>query len=139
MSEHTQAVIQFDGYRVSEIKYSCSPAFEFPNGDVSYRFNFVKCLSQISDTEIQENLRVNILFSDNAEEDETEAPYFLSVEIAGRFTSQSSWNPRWERNALAILFPYLRSIVSTVTSVSGRSPIVLPTVNIAGLFDAAES
>ena len=35
---------------------------------------------------------------------------------------------------LAILFPYLRSIVSTVTGLTGREPIIIPTINIANAF-----
>lgn len=34
-------------------------------------------------------------------------------------------------NAPAILFPYVRAYVSTLTSLSGITPIVLPTINLA--------
>lgn len=34
-------------------------------------------------------------------------------------------------NAPAILFPYIRAYISTLTSLSGISPIVLPTINLA--------
>ena len=45
------------------------------------------------------------------------------------------WEAKWETNAIAIMFPYLRSMVSMITSSSGREPIILPTMNVAKLFE----
>ncbi len=36
-------------------------------------------------------------------------------------------------NAPAILFPYIRAYISTLTTLSGISPIVLPTLNLSRL------
>lgn len=133
MSNDNAAVIQFVGYRVTNIIYDCKPSFEFPHGDAAYKFNFNKTLVALSETEVQENVCVNVFFSDT---DEMEgAPFRLSVEIAGRFVCENEWKPELEPNVLAIMFPYLRSIVSMITSNSGREPIILPTINIAGLFE----
>ena len=38
-------------------------------------------------------------------------------------------------NAPAIAFPYLRAYISTLTTQSGISPIILPTLNLSGLAD----
>lgn len=133
MSNENTAVIQFIGYRVSNIIYNCSPSFEFPQGEVAYKFNFNKTLISLSETEVQENVCVNLFWADT---DEMEgAPFRLSVEIAGKFRCESGWKPEFEPNILAIVFPYLRSIVSSITCNSGREPIILPTINIASLFD----
>lgn len=35
-------------------------------------------------------------------------------------------------NAPAILFPYLRAYISTLTALSGINPIILPTINLSG-------
>lgn len=133
MSEKNIAVMQFQGYRVVEISYNCASDFEFPECDVSYKFNFSKSNSRISEKDFQENLRVNIFYSED--ENLESAPYKLTVEIAGRFVCKEEWKPKWETNAIAILFPYLRSIVSMLTCSSGREPIILPTINVASLFE----
>lgn len=125
-------VIEFIGYRVANIQYTCNPAFEFPDQNISFNFNFNKSFARLSSSEIQENIAVNVFFG--SENDISNTPYKLAVEIAGRFTCNAEWQPQWEANAMAILFPYLRAIVSTVTSSSGREPIILPTINIASLF-----
>ncbi len=132
MSENNGAIIQFIGYRVSNIDYFCDPAFEFPEGDISYMFHFSKSLSFISETEIQENLKVVVFYSEDKNIDN--ASFRLSISISGRFMSEAAWQPEWEINALAILFPYLRGLVSMITANSGRPPIILPTMNIANMF-----
>ena len=40
-----------------------------------------------------------------------------------------------ERNAIAILFPYIRSYISTITTQPGMSPIVLPAMNIVAMVN----
>lgn len=37
----------------------------------------------------------------------------------------------FQSNAVAILFPYIRAYISTLTSLSGISPITLPTLNLS--------
>ncbi|MCF8308932.1 MAG: protein-export chaperone SecB [Bacteroidales bacterium] len=36
-------------------------------------------------------------------------------------------------NAPALLFPYIRAYISTLTNLSGYAPITLPTLNISGI------
>ncbi|MCD2348489.1 protein-export chaperone SecB [Clostridium guangxiense] len=40
------------------------------------------------------------------------------------------------KNTLAILFPYLRSFITTLTAQSGIKPIILPPINISALIDS---
>ena len=133
MSNENVAVIQFIGYRVTNILYNCDPSFELPQGEVPYKFNLSKSLAILSETEVQENVCANVFYctTDNIEE----APFRITVEIAGRFRCDNEWKPELEPNVLAIMFPYLRSIISTITCNSGREPIIMPTINIASLFE----
>lgn len=39
-----------------------------------------------------------------------------------------------EKNAIAIMFPYVRSYITLITSQPGMSPIVLPPINVAAMF-----
>ena len=131
MKETDKAVIQFLGYRVSEISYTCPVTLEFPSdAKISCNMNFSKALGRISETRVQEKLRVNLWHTIG----DQNTDYKISVEINGQFEINEHWDPAWETNMLAILFPYLRSIVSTVTSMTGREPIIIPTINIANAF-----
>lgn len=40
-----------------------------------------------------------------------------------------------EKNMIAIIFPYIRSYISIVTTQPGMSPIVLPAMNIAAMIN----
>lgn len=131
MKETDKAVIQFLGYRVSEISYKCPVTLDFPkDAKVSCNMNFSKALVRISETRVQEKLRGNLWHAVDGQNTD----YKISVEINGQFEISDPWNPAWETNMLAILFPYLRSIVSTVTGLTGREPIIIPTINIANAF-----
>ena len=137
MSEKNMAVLQFLGYRVVNILYDCAPEFEFPDDEISYHFNFSNTNTLISSNDFQENLEVNVFYSQDG--DFANAPYKLTVEIACRFVCNEEWKAKSEANALAIMFPYLRSIVSMITSSSGREPIILPTMNVAKLFEKIDN
>ena len=126
-------VISFLGYRLVNLSYICPSDFEMNSlNNGKYHFSFSKTGDLLSDTEYQLNLAVRICFGETA--DYSDAPFRLVVEMAGRYECQEGWKQQWESNALAILFPYLRALVSTITAQSGREPLLLPTVNIAQLF-----
>ena len=56
----------------------------------------------------------------------------LSVFVKGMaiFETKQENQMLIERNTLAIMFPYFRSYVSTLTTQPGMTPIVLPAMNI---------
>ena len=40
-----------------------------------------------------------------------------------------------EKNTIAIMFPYIRSYISMITTQPGMNPIVLPQMNIAAMVN----
>ena len=65
-------------------------------------------------------------------------PFSLKVTIVGFFEYQANLTDEdileiLEVNGNAILFPYLRSYITTLTSNSGIPPLIIPTINIAKL------
>lgn len=137
VAENHQGVIRFIGYRMVDLQYHCDENYELPSDkQVPYSFSIGKKVEMLSATEMQVNLRATVLQAE--EEIEEQAPYMIAVEIVGRFIADTPIDPKWETNALAILFPYIRSIVSSVTAQSGREPIILPTVNLVQMFSDAE-
>ena len=42
-------------------------------------------------------------------------------------------------NSLAIIFPYVRAFVSTITLQANIQPVVLPTINLMGLTESLKS
>ena len=63
----------------------------------------------------------------------------MEVNIEGLFHLED-WEhpdrlPLIRSNSVAILFPYLRSIVTMITANANISPYVLPVMNIAAMFE----
>ena len=64
----------------------------------------------------------------------------LSVLVKGMaiFETKQENQMLIERNTLAIMFPYFRSYVSTLTTQPGMTPIVLPAMNIMTMLAQKE-
>ncbi|PHQ31123.1 protein-export chaperone SecB [Leeuwenhoekiella nanhaiensis] len=74
-------------------------------------------------------------FSETEEDSKTP---FVSLRCVGEFefenvNSLEDIPSFFYKNALALLFPYLRSFISSVTIQLNRSPLMLPTLNLSSL------
>ena len=68
-------------------------------------------------------------------------PFLMEVEVKGFFqkVDDSQENiMNYAKNATAILFPYVRSIVSTYTASANVTPLILPTINVNKLLEETE-
>lgn len=106
--------------------------------------SFKRTESDLSD------LRLNLQIDKNIEELVSDQSYRISLSVQindendylsifvsciGIFSIQ---NPTSQvlihKNATAIMFPYLRSYVTTITTQPGMMPVVIPAINIMTLF-----
>ena len=132
---NTSGVIQFGGYRILRIEYECPASFAPTTiENASYHFSIANGSMVFPDKTVQVNLFVRAFF--NNTEDYDSAPLKTAVEIAGKFAMSdgSEWDEKWMPNAVAILYPYARSIIGSITSQSGRDSIILPTINTQSLI-----
>ena len=66
-------------------------------------------------------------------------PFEMSVSVVGYFKiSDPEDIEKYKPNAVAVLFPYVRSIISTYTAVANVNPLILPTVNINKMLSEKE-
>lgn len=92
-------------------------------------------------TYIGEKTQYELTFSVTAfNEEKTINSPFLFIQCVGTFnfqevTSFEEIPAFFYRNAIAILFPYLRAYVSVVTSQANIPGIILPTLNLSSLED----
>jgi preprotein translocase subunit SecB len=64
-------------------------------------------------------------------------PFHLKMSVSGYFSVEPLVNENLrliETNAVAILFPYLRSLVSTITANANVAPLILPPINVVELL-----
>ncbi|EGY78988.1 protein-export chaperone SecB [Peptoniphilus indolicus] len=123
--KNIDGIINFEDYRVLEVSYKLNKEF-YPEDAINIKFDLGHGY-QISDDQMLVQYGVKVF--ENAEKQNF--PFEIKVIIEGLFTTKDS-NVDFEKflpNALAILFPYIRSIVSTYTAVANIAPLNLPTIN----------
>ena len=94
--------------------------------DVELQVNVSHDVNQISDREYKIILELSVADPQGK----------LSVFVKGMaiFETEQKTRTLIERNTLAIMFPYFRSYVSTLTTQPGMMPIVLPAMNIIAML-----
>ena len=66
--------------------------------------------------------------------DENENVY-VNVRVKAIFRTQQKNMDMLEKNIIAIIFPYIRSYISIITTQPGMPPIVLPAMNIIAMVN----
>lgn len=79
-------------------------------------------------------LKLNLNLFDNKVNKE-DAPFFMRVCVIGIFETDNDIDDQLkedlaEINSVAILFPYVRALVSNYTALANVSPLILPPINV---------
>jgi preprotein translocase subunit SecB len=81
-----------------------------------------------------------IVFFAFADENDGKKPPFINVSLIAEFTfdnvtSKENIPEYFYKNSIAIVYPYIRSIVSTLSLQSNHGTLILPTMNLSMLGD----
>ena len=113
-----QGAIKFLDYRVSKVEFYLNKT-EKQSNELNVEVS--------SDKEVDKELNVEI-------GDKDESPFFMSICLEGLFELSQDYLDYdinlFYSNALSILYPYVRAIVSTYTAGANIKPVILPTINI---------
>ena len=122
-------------YQVDTISFSLNEKFDFDSKkSVKLNQKFSRSIDKIDDN----HCKVSLSFSVNDSEDNP-TPFELNVQISGIFKLDN-----WEEddrsvfintNAVAILYPFVRSLVATLTANANVPAYVLPVFNIVAWFE----
>ena len=120
------AKFRFLGYKVLESSIKVS---EDPIVDAHLSVNFHQ---QISYNEDEQKMRLELTSKINDDKSLVD----IEVKTIGFFEYDNTITPQerdgfFRVNAPAILFPYVRAYVSSLTALSGINPITLPTLNLS--------
>lgn len=137
-----ESVLKFNGFWVDELVFRKNHAFE-PSGRLLVENNF--SVSYQMDDYGKDSL-VSIVCSLFSEAFESEkAPFYMKLKITGQFSFVEEINDAaatnvkpddiLAANTVAILFPYVRSTITTVTAAMGVPPIILPPINTLKLLE----
>lgn len=135
-----KAVFQFSDYNVLEIQYKLNPRFEEEEASLSPGFSFDL---EFVEGEDEALVYLGLELGDAELEGNS---FYLNVKIAGEFIFRSEDEELVHEqkidyckvNGVAILYPYLRALVSDITSKGSEQPIILPTMNIVEMLKRNE-
>lgn len=129
--EPNKAIFQLKQYSVDYIKFNRNNNF-VQKKEIPFTYN-IKMNNSISmeQKEILTSIIIKVF-------DKTESyPYFIDVKITGLFTFEEADTNKniidhfSKINAPAIIYPYARSLIQSITAQAGGPTLTLPVVNIA--------
>lgn len=83
----------------------------------------------------EERDKMEIILKISVFKDQEKAPFNMEVEVSGFFELEGEDDiTRYEANAIAIMYPYLRAIVSTYTASANVAPVILPAINVNAML-----
>ncbi len=130
--DNINSVLQFENYKIIKLLFEKNT--DIPNETKEFNVNpqFLKQINIVDEHNFNIALGCKITSTDN-----NPFPFSFEVIIEGFFTiNEIKDNEKIiEENAVAILFPYLRSTVSMLTLTANENALVLPTINIIKMFE----
>lgn len=132
--EKLESVLRFNKYIVDEVVFKSNPNFNPTDDKLKIDFSIKKNVEHRSNGEMIVSLNVNIFEKAN----EKNYPFEMMVKLRGFFTMSDS-TINLDSNAIAILYPYIRSIVSVYTSSINVPPLILPVINVNALIEQLEN
>lgn len=125
----------FQDYVVNYVEFELNK--EFKEEPISINFNITKSIAFNEKKPGIAYVTIETVVFENAEENNY--PFSLNVSIEGKFEVQEASEEEKEylvnNNAVAILFPYVRALISTYTANANVPPLILPPVNILKMID----
>lgn len=124
---------QFKGYNINRSLIELNENSNFDDLKIGFKVSgIVKFENQLFSL----HLMVNV---SNKEND-----LRIEIDATGRFTFDKvekieDINSYFYINASALLFPYIRAYISTLTNLSGNRSITLPTMNLTNLAEELKS
>lgn len=127
--ENLKSVLIFEKYVVNKVEFIRNENY---NTEEKTKIQFtIKKQAKKTDNKMEITLCTKVF--ENAKENNY--PFEMTIEITGFFVIESEDKEiNLEPNAVAILYPYIRAIVSTYTANANVNALILPPINVNNLF-----
>ncbi|MCF7932762.1 MAG: protein-export chaperone SecB [Acholeplasmataceae bacterium] len=124
-------------YQVNKIRFDLNETYDFKTiKKINIKPDFSRRLKKIDDDKFAVELSVAIIGKDE------ELPFSIEIAVTGVFALKGFEQPARHlvarTQAVIILFPYLRSLLTLVTANTNLPPYILPVMNIAKMFEDRE-
>ncbi len=128
-----QVKIKLLRYTVDKMSFMLNKSFRPEPGEkIKIKPIFNREITKIKDERFAVTISVSLA---NLEK---EIPFYLDVQLSGIFHSENwqedKFNKFLVKSATDVLYPYMRSIVTTLTANAHVPPYILPMVNVEAIF-----
>lgn len=123
-------ILQFYGYSVPKIYFKTGE--NFGGNEIQMNVNMTRTVEPLNVDSSDKEKHYNVLFFITLGDEENQNGFYADIVVKGHFSS--SCNPFPSDNATAILFPYVRSIVTSICATANIPPLILPVINITDAF-----
>lgn len=121
--------LKFVNYVVDAVKFQNNPSFEA--NEVSIKFDIRPEYIE-DDNDLMLILEVDV-FKDAVANN---YPFEIFIRMIGYFKLEGDGDiGKFRNNALAIMYPYIRTLVTGYTSNSNVTPLILPVINVNAMFN----
>ena len=132
MMDAPPCALKFNGYVVKTIEFIKNESSSTNIGvDIGKKFNY--------DDKYPGKFIVGLKITLGDKDHDAMSPFYLCVELLGEFEVVESEIDKVKQfaeiNAVSILFPYARALITTITANANIPPVVLPPLNIAGMME----
>ena len=132
-----ECILNLLNYKVEKIHFDLNPKFVMPMEDEKIEMNpkLVRKIEKIDDNKCKVSLGFII-----SEGDSLKAPFSIEIWISGEFEVKKGEQSDVivNVNAVAVLFPFLRALLATITSNANIPPYILPVFNVVAWFEEEE-
>lgn len=130
MSNEIKSKLSFINYKVKEVILKQNDGFKNPGEPIDVIFN-LKHETIKNGSNMKIILKVEVF--ENAEENNY--PFNMVVVLEGNFETEGEDIERFEINGIALLYPYVRAIISTYTANSNMPTLILPPINVGAYYN----
>lgn len=126
-----ESILKFIDYKIIDLTYSFND--KFSNHKEEDKINLPIALTRKVEKNDDGKFKLSLIL--NIGKEDNSSPFSLKVTLAGLFeVNNNEAVDELIGNATAILYPYLRSIVSGITGEANIAVLTLPIVNVAQMF-----
>ena len=131
MEQKYESILRFNKYIVNEINFKNNDKFKQSTERISIDFRIYKEIVKNNN-----NMEVKLTTKIFTDAEKNNYPFEMEVILTGYFTEvDNENNVNFEPNAIAILYPYVRAIVSTYTASANVNSLILPAINVNKLVE----
>lgn len=127
-----ESSLYFDKYIINKIYFQNNYKFEGNETPVEFSIE-----PNITITNDEKNMIVELTVDIFPNAIKNNYPFEMNIVITGYFSMNTPEENilKYKRNAIAILYPYVRAIMSSYTAIANVNSLLLPAININKLID----